>query len=309
MTTTLTRSETIVNGMTSGKHTIIVDGVPVNYHVAGRGPVCLIHPGGPGFSWQYLRAPALEQDLTTVYLEPIGTGNSGRLSTHPHGYTRDRYAKAVTAVLDHLELPKAHLLGHSHGGFVAQYCATHLADRLSGVVLYESAAALDPDHFAEADRNLADFTLRHRDNPGTDAVAAAWQAVPTVAGDEAFTRVARALLPAYFADFWGRAEEFSDFAHDVAGSYISGLDDHGVPDGIDDREVLNTIVVDTLVIVGRHDFICGPRWAAELHKRIPGARLVTLEHSGHFGHLEQPIEFARAVADFVHATTEYGRPN
>ncbi|WP_412003676.1 hypothetical protein [Nocardia sp. CWNU-33] len=35
--------------MTSGKHTITVDEVPANYHVAGQGPVCVLHPGGPGF--------------------------------------------------------------------------------------------------------------------------------------------------------------------------------------------------------------------------------------------------------------------
>ena len=279
--------------------TIDVDGVPVAYHVAGTGPVCLVHPGGPGFSWRYLRMPTLEEHMTTVYIEPIGTGGSGRLATHPHGYTRDRYTRAVAAVLDHLELPKAHLLGHSHGGFVAQHCAVHLADRLAGVVLYESAPATGPDFFTEANANLTEFAGRH---PGHPEVADAWRSIPTVASDEAFTNVARALLPAYFADFWGRADEFAEFAEAVTGSYISGLDENGVPDRIDDREVLNSLTVDTLVLVGRHDFICGPRWSEELHKLIPGSRLVVLEQSGHFGHLEQPAEFTRAVVDFVRDT-------
>jgi pimeloyl-ACP methyl ester carboxylesterase len=116
------------------------------------------------------------------------------------------------------------------------------------------------------------------------------------------SKTARALLPAYFADFRGRAGEFSEFARAVSGSYISGLDDDGVPDPIDDRALLGSVTVDTLVVVGRHDFLCGPRWAAELHERVPGARLAVLEHRGHFGHLEQPAEFARAVADFVRGT-------
>ncbi|MFJ1767145.1 alpha/beta fold hydrolase [Amycolatopsis sp. NPDC088138] len=291
----MTRSENVMPS-------VDVDGTTVNYHITGEGPVCLVHPGGPGFAWRYLRAPALEEHLTTVYLEPIGTGGSGRLPAHPHGYTRERYARAVEAVLDDLGVAKAALLGHSHGGFVAQYCALHLADRLSGVVLYESAPALGPDHFAEADRNLTEFARRHHGHPGVDAVVEAWRSIPEVADDEGFTAVARALLPVYFADFWGRAEEFFGFAHAVAGSYVSGLDEHGVPDRIDDRDALGSITVDTLVIVGRHDFICGPRWAEDLRTGIPGARLVVLERSGHFGHLEQPAEFARAVTDFVRDT-------
>ncbi|MFD9339482.1 alpha/beta fold hydrolase [Streptomyces sp. NPDC060028] len=49
------------------------------------------------------------------------------------------------------------------------------------------------------------------------------------------------------------------------------------------------------MIAGRRDFICGPRWAVMLRDGIPGARLAVLEHSGHFGHIEQPAEFTRAI--------------
>jgi proline iminopeptidase len=77
--------------------------------------------------------------------------------------------------------------------------------------------------------------------------------------------------------------------------FISGLDERLVPEFVDDRDVLGTITTPTLVIVGRHDVICGPRWAQEIHERVPGSRLVVLERSGHFGHLEEPADFARAV--------------
>lgn len=44
------------------------------YHVFGTGPVCIVHPGGPGIEWEALRMPAIEADLTTIYVEPIGAG-------------------------------------------------------------------------------------------------------------------------------------------------------------------------------------------------------------------------------------------
>lgn len=287
--------------LTPGQHTVDVDGVRVSYHVAGRGPVCLVHPGGPGFSWHYMRMPAVEEHLTTVYIEPIGTGDSGRLPTHPHGYTRHWHTRTVAAVLDHLELPKAHLLGHSHGGgFVAQHCAVHLPHRLAGVVLYASAPAVDQAHVAEATRNLTQFARRNSGHPGVAAaVLAAWRSIPTISRDEDVVRISRALLPACFADFWGHSRDFTASAQDVTGSYISGLDEHGVPQPMDDRRVLGSITVDTLVLAGRHDFLCGPRWAEELHKLIPGSGLTIFEQSGHVAHVEQPAEFAKAVVDFV----------
>jgi pimeloyl-ACP methyl ester carboxylesterase len=97
---------------------------------------------GPGLSWEYLRMPTLEEHLTTVYAQPIGTGGSGRLNTHPHGYSREEYIKALDGLVSYLGVSRVHLLGHSHGGFVTQYYALKQADRLAGIILYESAPAL-----------------------------------------------------------------------------------------------------------------------------------------------------------------------
>lgn len=67
--------------------------------------------------------PGVEEFLTMVYVEPLGTGGSQRLPSHPHGYTRERYSRSLIGLLDRLSLPRVFLLGHSHGGFVAQYIA------------------------------------------------------------------------------------------------------------------------------------------------------------------------------------------
>jgi proline iminopeptidase len=58
------------------------------------------------------------------------------------------------------------------------------------------------------------------------------------------------------------------------------------------------------VIVGRYDFICGVRWSQELNKLIPGSELLILEDSGHFGHIEEPENFARAIVGFAASTPE-----
>ena len=81
---------------------ITVDGVKVTYHVAGSGPVCLVHSGGPGIHYDYLRMPELEKHLTMVYVEPVGTGNSGLL---PDGdYSVARYAYFANQVAQHADI-------------------------------------------------------------------------------------------------------------------------------------------------------------------------------------------------------------
>ncbi|VVJ17199.1 Hydrolase [Amycolatopsis camponoti] len=285
--------------MDTGTHTVELDGVRQRYHVHGRGPVCVALPGGPGVDWAYLRMPALEAHLTVVYVEPIGTGGSGRLASHPHGYTRARYARALLALLDHLGVATAHLIGHSHGGFVAQYFALHRPDRVAGVVLYESAPVTGPEHGAEAQRNVEEFARRNADRPDLPGVLAALQATASISDDDEMDAALRGLLPAYFADYWGREAEFAPLRATVRGTHISGLDERLVPDTIDDRAALGSLTVPALVVAGRFDVICGVRWARELVELIPDARLVVLERSGHFGHLEEPAVFAEAVAGFV----------
>jgi proline iminopeptidase len=287
------------NPLATGTHTIDLDGLAQRYHVHGTGPVCVAHSGGPGVFWEYLRMPQLETHLTMVYVEPIGTGGSGRLESHPDGYTRDRYVAALDALIDHLATGPVYLLGHSHGGFVVQrYALTH-PGRLAGIILYDSAPVTGPEHGAEFMHQIEQFVARNEGNPDLPAVMATVQAIPGISTDEAMTSALAGIIPLYVADYWNRRAEFEPLQAEVSGTYISGVDADGVPDQIDDREVLGSVTVPALVIVGRFDPICGMRWAEELHKLIPGSQLAILEHSGHFGHLEEPEAFARAVTAFV----------
>jgi len=295
-------STPISDPLSQGTHTIEVEGVVHRYHVHGTGPLCVAHSGGPGIYWEYLRMPELEQYLTVVYPEPIGTGGSGRLDSHPHGYTRDRYSRFLHAFVDHLGAPEVHLLGHSHGAFVVQHFALRHPDRVAGIVLYESAPVTGPEHGAEAMRLVQEFAARHADHPELPGVLGAFQAIPAISNDEEMATVVRGLLPAYFADYWGEGEKkWAAFRASVSCTHISGLGEDLVPDVIDDRQELGTLEVPALVVVGRHDVICGVRWAEELAKLIPESQLLILENSGHFGHVEEPERFSRGVLEFVTA--------
>ncbi|MDX3098516.1 alpha/beta hydrolase [Streptomyces sp. ME01-24h] len=287
--------------LSPGTHTFEVDGLVQSYHVHGTGPVCIAHSGGPGVHWEYLRMPEVERHLTVVYPEPIGTGGSGRLPSHPHGYTRELYSRFLDALVEHLGVSRVHLLGHSHGGFVVQYHALYRPERVAGVVLYDSAPVTGPELGAELMRQLEAFGARNAHRPDLPEVMGALQSVPSLSGDAEMTAALRGLIPSYFADYWGREEEFAPMRATVSGTHISGLDADLVPDLVDDREPLAALAVPTLVVVGRYDVICGLRWGTELHELIPGSQLLVLENSGHFGHIEEPERFAQAVVGFVSA--------
>jgi proline iminopeptidase len=282
------------HALTPGTHEIVVDGVTQRYHVAGAGPVCVIHSGGPGIGWQYMHMPWLDAKLTTVYVEPVGTGQSGRLPDHPRGYTLDRYCQCLHGIIEHLGIPAVHLLGHSHGGFVAQRYAQAHPDQLAGMILYDSAPAAGLELFAEASRNVEAFASKHKERPETSDILLAWASIGSVADDAGFTALLQRLLPLYFANYWAKPGELDLLRANLRGFHVVGGQ---AP--FDNRDGLASIAAPTLVIAGRHDFICGVPWARELAEGIPAAKLVILENSGHLGHIEEADRFAHAVSDFV----------
>jgi proline iminopeptidase len=288
--------------LTSGWHTAELDGVRQVYEVAGEGPVCLVHSGGPGIHSSYLRMPSLERHLTMVYLDPIGTGRSDLL---PGGdYSVPEYARFTAMLLEHLDVTDAFFLGHSHGGFVALQHALAHPERLRGLIVYDSAPVSQSLLIEEASRQMAAFAERWPDRPEAVEAGRLWKARRagefTVIGRDSHLRYLNGILPAYFADFRKTIEELGagldlDLTYDPARR----------PEEWDVRDRLSAVAVPALVIVGDHDFICPPVWSHELYAKMPDARLLELKDSGHFGHLEQPAEFLRGVLDFTEALARH----
>jgi pimeloyl-ACP methyl ester carboxylesterase len=273
----------------SSTATFLLDGVRQVYHVAGTGPVLVAHSGGPGIDYAYLRSPELEEHFTMVYVEPVGTGRSGRLDR----YDMATYVKFLAAVVDHLGHPAVRVLGHSYGGFVALRYTLEHPDRVAGLALYDTSPVTGEEFWASAMAGVQAYPARFPGVPAAAAVPAAFQRAVTAGDDDALSAALRDALPVYFADYWARQDEFSPFTSNVrAWAAPAGAQD---PVPYDVRPRLGEIGVPAAVIVGAHDFICGPVWARQLAGGIPRAQLTVLEDSGHFGHVEQPAEFAKAV--------------
>lgn len=285
-----------------GASRVMLDGVEIAYHVFGKGPVVIAHAGGPGIQWDLLRSPELEKHATVVYIEPVGTGASGRLGD-PAGYTIDRYVADVEGLRAHLNLPSFVLLGHSHGGFVAQAYALAHPDRLRGLILYDTSPTTGPEWQSDVASNLVWF---QNERWFADAKTALGEET-SAATDEQMTAVFRRELPLYFADWTHRGAEFGAIRSSVrlAAAPARGATDPSSPSQVGVTPVfdvtarLGEIKVPTLVLVGAKDFVCSPKFARILHDGIAESRLVTLSKSGHMGHLEEPAAWAGAIREFL----------
>ncbi|WP_149205190.1 alpha/beta fold hydrolase [Actinotalea subterranea] len=280
-------------------HATVVDGVVQRFHVAGRGPVCVVHPGGPGADWEYLRMPELERHLTVVYVEPIGTGHSGRLA-NPRDYRIDTYARhlaqVVRSVADPAD-PRVHLIGHSFGGFVMAHYALLHPERVAGVVLYATAARLGPELMQRALETLVRRAEQQPSRPDLAALPGALQAMLEATTDEALAQALPSALPLYVGDLPARAEVVEGLVRTMR----LAATPLGTPEisPFDVRGSLARMTAPALVLCGELDPVCGPEWGRELHALLPTSTYVEVPEAGHMLHLEAPDLFAGAVLSFL----------
>jgi proline iminopeptidase len=274
------------------------DGRTLGYHKMGSGPVLVCHPGGPGFSSLYFGDMAgLWERFTLVLLNPRGTGTSGR-PHDPRAYQIEDYVSDVEELRVHLGLERLLLLGHSHGGVVAQAYAARYPARVERLVLASTLARFGAPQ-QEAMREGMD---KRSGQPWyADAVAALEEEQEgKFSSDEEMAGLFFRELPLYFAHFGGAEAGYLDtLKTETLNADSLRLFNKEIFETFDLRPELGAITAPTLVITGDEDFICGPVCADEIAAGIKGARKVIVGDSGHMVFVEQPEEFEREVAEFL----------
>ena len=282
------------HALAPGAHSITIDGIEQSFRVAGSGPFCIVHSGGPGIDAGYMLLPLLEAHLTMVYLDPIGTGASGRLPTHPMGYSIERFTDQLLAFMAKAEIDETYLLGHSHGAFVVLNAALKRPEGVLGLILYAGAAFTGGDFMPAASAAIGAFIDRHRGAPQAESVQRAWGSIPTMRTDADYTATMRDLLPAYFSDYQRSSEHVTTLQNHLSATMLIGD-----TEPFDVRGRLATLSVPALIMVGVDDFILGQRHASTLAAGIPHGRVETFTQSGHFVHIEEPEAFADAIVRFT----------
>ncbi len=276
------------------------DGRELEYRRMGTGPVLVCHPGGPGFSSLYFGDLAgLWEKYTLILLNPRGTGGSDR-PQDAGAYQIDDYVGDVEALREHLGQDRLVLLGHSHGGVVAQaYAAKHPA-RVRKLVLASTLARFGPENDAAM---RAGMDLRSSQPWYPDALAALeTEQAGKFSTDEEMSALVLREFPLYFARFGAVEAGYLDtLKTESANADALRLFNNEIFTTFDLREQNARIKAPTLVITGDADFICGPICSNEIAAGIPGARKVIVGDSGHFTFVEQPEAFYNEVTDFLDA--------
>ncbi len=236
--------------------------------------------GIPGSGWDR-QAYALAKEFTVVTYDNRGTGAS---DPAPMGYSIDAMAADAIGVLDHLGIARAHVVGISMGGFIAQTIALDHPERVDRLVLCSTAFG-GPEQVSASSDVLADL---------------AGFGPPDRTPEE---RLRRRLRINFGEDFINRHPA-------EVRSFLESADRMPVAEGtrmvhllasaeFDRSADVARITVPTLVMAGTDDILVPPENSRLLAARIPGARLLFYQGAGHSFIFERAREFNRDVAAFL----------
>lgn len=253
--------------------------VTLSYSEQGQGdPLVLLH-GFPfkGSLWQH-QARHLSDAYRVITPDLRGFGQS---EVTDGIYEMEVLARDVLGLLDRLELPKATIMGHSMGGYVALALWRLAAERFRALGLIASHVWADSEAQRDAREALIAQILEH----GSGAVV-------------------QAMLPRLFAPASSTDEPIQEQARAMMlearpTSLIGAL--RGMMRRPDSSDLLPHISVPTLILCGDADPIVPPERAEEMARQLPNATLVVVENAAHMPMLEQPQATALAMRTFLNS--------
>jgi 3-oxoadipate enol-lactonase len=255
------------------------DGAEIAYEVTGDGPAILFAHGlgGNHMSW-WQQVPAFAARHACIAFSHRGFAPS----TAPGGVPDPHdYAGDALALLDHLGIGKAVLIGQSMGGWTGVELALAAPGRLAGLVLACTTGSLDYDGYG-------------------DAEVTAWRAAApktiealTAAGIHRATGfVFAAEKPALHALYTAIDRLNAGLDKDEVGKRIRAMRKRGPADAA-------RIACPVLCVTGEDDALIAPPGVRAVARQMPNARVVTLPATGHSAYFERADLFNALVRRFL----------
>jgi pimeloyl-ACP methyl ester carboxylesterase len=250
----------------------------ISYRFAGDGPpLVLLH----GFLcdsrvWER-QLTALSDRFRVIAWDAPGAGTS---SDPPDSFTLADWAHCLAGFLDAIGIERAHILGLSWGGVLAQELFRLHPGRALGLVLADTYAGWKGSLPADACEERLARCLREASLPADEFVKR-W--VPAqFFTDEVEPEVEEAMI-AIVSDFHPLG--FTLMARSLAET--------------DTTTVLPTIDVPVLLLWGEHDQRSPPAIGRQFVETVPNSQLVVLPNAGHVSNMEQPGVFNARVREFL----------
>jgi proline iminopeptidase len=280
----------------------------LHFRDVGDGPPVVVLHGGPDFDYDYLlpELDRLADHCRVIFYDQRGRGRSAD-GVRPDDVTIESEMEDLETIRRHFGLDSMAVLGHSWGGVLAMEYANRHPERLTHLVLMNTAPASHGDvqafrqHLArlrragdvEAMRQLAATGAFQAGDLDAESEYYRIHYRPTLRSPELLDRLLPRLRRNFTPERVCTARAIEARLYDQTWS----SPDYDLVPG------LLGLPAPTLILHGQHDFVPAGM-VARIAEAIPAARLTVLPRCGHFAYMEAPD----TVAEHVRALFTTPRP-
>jgi len=280
----------------NGSFTAQLNGFDIHYEVHGQGPVLMVLSQSWGLSLEGLRAlyTPLEEQLTMVYFDPRGMGESAEIREES-----DMGMAAVRAdfqaLREHLGLESVNAIGWSNGAMNLIMLAAESPETIDAAIFVHGAASFTEEDNAVWAQTYPDLSQKYTqfmkeirspdlsNQQRTEMMRSLWL-------DEYF--------PLMTADPENAPGMFDRLYEDAEFSWPHSEYSQREYPTFDERERLPLITARCLVIAGSHDMMTVEK-VGELADGLTDSEFVVFNASGHFSPVEEPDTFKDLVFKFL----------
>lgn len=252
--------------------------IKIYYESQGQGPALLLLMGlgFPGDMWIY-QVEILSHYFQVITLDNRGVGRSDKPSI---SYSIEMFADDVANLLRVLGIRRAHILGMSMGGAIAQQFALR--------------------HGEMVDKLMLCCTWSHTTTYG-ELLMETWRTVAEKAGLEALARLSllQSLTPRCFQEQPSLVQRLLDLLLKYPQPVEAYIRQNRACVAHNTSKLLSDIKFPTLVLAGNRDVQTPIGSSYLIARQIPGAQLQVLNGLGHGFMWEDPERFNKAVLDFL----------
>ncbi|QFU24068.1 alpha/beta hydrolase [Shewanella eurypsychrophilus] len=250
--------------------TIDIKGNSFYYEIHGEGePIVLAHGLGGNHATWYKQVAVLAKAYQVITFDHRGFGNSSDIEAAG----RSEFSNDLLALLDHLNIEKAALLGQSMGGGTAITFTCQHPERVSGLIIADSLHAL-----VESDE-VANIMSQARED-----TANLTQVERVLGKDFAEKNQDEALL-------YQQLNSFNNTDRStLSGQYST---DKFTPSQLAQTGVL------TMFLAGQDDILFPIEAIRLVQEQVEGSFIVEFDQCGHSAFFEKPTEFNDSVLSFL----------
>jgi proline iminopeptidase len=296
--------EVIMKPLQDGEYQVVINGIKHWCRIVGADykttPIIILHGGPGGNNYVFERTIGLElhKHFTIIYYEQRGSGRSAA-PMKEEDYKLQHLIDDLREIYNYFDLNKACLLGYSFGAELA------LEFGLAHPELVDKLILSAPSNLMDLEKTLliqATGFKKYVDMKTIEEIDNILEAKKSIEGK--------------ILSMWNLMDEdaidklmFYDVKH---GSMVrnmwkeSGLVNTGLMMGVLMKEDRTPVLqrtseckIDTLILIGRHDWNVGYDLALDFNKKINNSKLIVYEKSAHFPDIEEPRKFVDNVLDFA----------